>query len=206
MSHRLERWQPSPLTRSLAFHLRCPLVFSHLSDSGTASKKPKVSATPTGLREGWNTPNNWKGKSKSKPTGSVSTPTPRKPVTVPLPSARKASVSHGSSSKRYAAWCSRRWPTIDCLRCDSGSSSVPKSLDADVIEAADVAAAAGGGLNEYDGGLQDEDDSAEGAAMAHAPAALWQLPSESEDSDLDGFVSTFMFSFTLVANIHRISM
>ncbi|EIW55427.1 uncharacterized protein TRAVEDRAFT_51548 [Trametes versicolor FP-101664 SS1] len=147
-------------------------------DSGNlkASKKPKVAATLTGLRAGWDTPNksNLKGKSTAR---SIPTPTPRKLATTPVASARTTPASRTAESARKPA---APKPT------NVGTTKfAPEPVDADA--GADTAAADAGGLNDY-GGLQDEDDTVEAAAVAPVPAATWQiqgLQSESSDSDDD---------------------
>ncbi|OJT06516.1 hypothetical protein TRAPUB_2593 [Trametes pubescens] len=151
-------------------------------DSGKASKKPKVAATPTGLRTGWATPNKLTSESKGKSTAkSIQVSAPRKPAT-PAALVCKTPTSHAPKSTSKSA------PTP--IDSHAGTSNfAPHPGDADAIDSADIATTDAGGLNEY-GGLQDEDDAAEAAAVTHAPAVTWPiqgLQSESSDSEDDAF-------------------
>lgn len=67
------------------------------------------------------------------------------------------------------------------VRWNRAAAEPLQRLEADVVDEAGEAAI---GLNEY-GGLPDEDDAAEAAVVAQAPAVAWHLPGESDISSSD---------------------
>ncbi|KAH9851017.1 hypothetical protein C2E23DRAFT_886775 [Lenzites betulinus] len=164
--------------------------------SGYSSKKLKTSATPTGLRTGpWNvstsspTPRTLKGKAPAKaqvlcstqnqaPATFPTTVTPRQPKTVGPPSVRKTS-SLPQSSKFEP---SQKADHVNAMQYEGHQAEFC-------------------GLNEY-GGLQDEDNTAEAAALGQHTTTSWKIKSLDSDistSEEDAFVSlnlTYFISFT----------
>ncbi|KAH9854397.1 hypothetical protein C2E23DRAFT_726359 [Lenzites betulinus] len=152
--------------------------------SGEASKKPRISATPTGLRTGWNAPTSSttplapKGK-HSQATGSAALlPTQRLATTAPsLSTTPRPTKSAAPTSVRQASSLRELASQYQPAHRSNNAQNTP-ARDAEHIDYS--------GLNEY-GGLQDEDDSAEAAAASTQSAAKWKLkaldsePSMSEE-------------------------
>ncbi|KAI0823765.1 hypothetical protein BC628DRAFT_1339848, partial [Trametes gibbosa] len=146
--------------------------------SGQSSKKLKTSATPTGLRTGpWDvsmsspTPRTLKGKAPTKvqvlsstqnqaPVTIPITPTPRQPKSLVPSSVRKTSSLPQSSKVEP----SRQPEHVNTMQHDGNQAEFS-------------------GLNEY-GGLQDEDDTAEAAALGQQATMTRSWKLKSLDSDI----------------------
>ncbi|KAH9854455.1 hypothetical protein C2E23DRAFT_726617 [Lenzites betulinus] len=145
------------------------------------SKKPKVAATPTGLRTGWQTSSSYTTPSKGKaPAAASRLPTPRHAAT--------GKSSRGSDTPVSRSHCSTRPQLLTHLCHLSLSRLQPTQTLANTVTAqTDTADTESGGLNDY-GGLQDEDDTAEADAIAPVLTNAWKIPgldSQPNSSDLE---------------------
>ncbi|KAH9848232.1 hypothetical protein C2E23DRAFT_862786 [Lenzites betulinus] len=130
-------------------------------------KKPKLAATPSGLRAGWNT--------VQGPAGSrlTSAPGPRKTATILLSVAIRSNAPTTptlSIHKTSSVYTNHSTSNVNA-RKDGGRpsrASVPRRTGND-------------GLNVY-GGLPDEENTAEGSALARAAAPAWPLKCLNSDT------------------------